>query len=426
VQLPDEWPPETHSLQVRETAHVLVAPIDRAAYIGKVTGGTRVGWQRSVAPDPEDPKVTKTRRRRKGEPCLAWVEIQPRGFLCKTLLSPSREEPHGVHQPVVRSGRITPDEYFKVMADETKVFKTADDVRADVVDKLVSTKVMLVGQSVLHVDEATYMKTDHGLIDAAALAKFWPSDFAGVNLRESVPRSLPFAWVFFERGARGPPVYPEPDKDSKPVRAAVRREIVTLLEERDGFVRIGEGEWIERKHLRVASVLAPPTGAPPGEQWIDVDLDEQVLVAYEGTTPVFATLVSTGGRKNPTPPATYRVRAKAATTAMAGDPRVPNRYEVSAVPWAVRFADGFFIHGVYWHDGFGGPRSHGCVNVSPKDAAFIFDWVRPAVPEGWSEVEVYDGGVIVRVHDHQNVDPKPFDYSREESRGEEPAPSNRF
>jgi lipoprotein-anchoring transpeptidase ErfK/SrfK len=136
--------------------------------------------------------------------------------------------------------------------------------------------------------------------------------------------------------------------------------------------------------------------------------------------------VSTGGRKNPTPPATYRVRAKAATTAMAGDPRVPNRYEVSAVPWAVRFADGFFIHGVYWHDGFGGPRSHGCVNVSPKDAAFIFDWVRPAVPEGWSEVEVYDGGVIVRVHDHQNVDPKPFDYSREESRGEEPAPSNRF
>jgi lipoprotein-anchoring transpeptidase ErfK/SrfK len=428
LELPDDWPSDTRSLSVRDTAHVRSAPLDRAAYIGKVTSGTRVGWQRSVAPDPEDPAVTRTRRRRKGEPCLAWVEILPRGFLCKTQVTPSHEEPYGVHQPVVRSGRITPDEYFKVMADETKVFKTADDVRADVVDKLVSTKVMLVGQSVLHVDETTYLKTDHGLIDAAALAKFWPSDFAGVNLREGTPKGLPFAWVFFERGGRRPSVYPAPDKDAKPVRAAARREIVTPLEENGGFVRIADGEWIERKHLRVATAFAPPPGAGTAtdEQWIDVDLDEQVLVAYEGATPVFATLVSTGGRKNPTPAATYRVRAKAATTAMAGDAKVPNRYEVSAVPWAVRFADGFFIHGVYWHDGFGGARSHGCVNVSPKDAAFIFDWVRPAVPEGWSEVEVYDGGVIVRVHDHQNVDPKPFDYSREASRGEEPPASNRF
>ena len=110
---------------------------------------------------------------------------------------------------------------------------------------------------------------------------------------------------------------------------------------------------------------------------------------------------------------------------MAGDPNIPNRYEVSAVPWAVRFADGFFIHGVYWHDGFGGPRSHGCVNVSPKDAAFLFDWVTPTVPEGWSEVEVLDAsGPIVRVHDHQIPDPPAFDYTKETQGGQKP--SNRF
>ncbi|HEX4341132.1 MAG TPA: L,D-transpeptidase [Polyangiaceae bacterium] len=427
MAVPDDFPPDTRSLRVNETAHVLVAPLDRALYLGKVLGGTRVAWRRVVAPDPEDPEVVKKRHRRRGEPCLAWVEIEPRGFLCKTMLTPSRDEPYGVRQPVVQSGHLTPDDYFKVMADETKVYKTADDVRAEVVDKLVSTKVMLVGESVLHIDETPYLKTDHGFIDASALAKFWPSDFAGVKVTGD--KTLPFAWVFFERGARRPHVYPTPDLEAKPVRDAARREIVPLLEETNGFVRIGDAQWIERKHLRVAAVTAPPAGVGANEQWIDVDLDEQVLVAYEGTTPVFATMVSTGGKKNPTPPATYRVRAKAATTTMAGDVKVPNRYEVSAVPWAVRFADGFFIHGVYWHDGFGGARSHGCVNVSPKDAAYIFEWITPAVPDGWTEVEVLDGqGPIVRLRDRKNPDPKPFDYTHEDPQGEgrSSAGTNRF
>src|SRR6185312_4025543 len=116
------------------------------------------------------------------------------------------------------------------------------------------------------------------------------------------------------------------------------------------------------------------------------------------------------------------VRAKAATTPMAGDPSVPNRYEVSGVPWAVRFADGFFIHGVYWHDGFGGPRSHGCVNVAPRDAALIYDWIGPAVPDGWSELEVpYGEGAIVRVRDKRNPDPPVFDYAKEEPWNVNPA-----
>jgi hypothetical protein len=100
---------------------------------------------------------------------------------------------------------------------------------------------------------------------------------------------------------------------------------------------------------------------------------------------------------------------------MAGDPSIENRYEVSGVPWAVRFADGFYVHGVYWHDGFGGPRSHGCVNLSAKDAATVYEWIAPQVPEGWSEVEVPGGeGAIVRVRDRDNPSPPEFDYSEEE------------
>jgi len=257
------------------------------------------------------------------------------------------------------------------------------------------------------------MKTDHGLIQADRLAKFWPSDFSGVVVAPRPPLAFPFGWVFVERWAKKPFVLPSPDSKSEPVRTAARREIVPILEERDGFVRIGDGEWIDRKYVRVARLTDPPDGVSDSDQWVDVDRDEQVLVAYRGKAPVFATLVSTGGKK-PTPLATYRVRAKAATTSMDGDPSVPNRYEVSAVPWAVRFGEGLFIHGVYWHDGFGGPRSHGCVNVSPKDAAFFFDWIGPPMPDGWSEVEVPAGeGAIVRIRDRDHPSPPPFDYSKE-------------
>jgi hypothetical protein len=408
VSLPDDFPAGTRSLQLREVAHVFELPSERARYIGKIVGGTRVAWRRVVAPDPPDPK-----QRSRPERCTAWVEIVPRGWLCTSLLVPSPDEPLGMRQPVIRAGRPTPDDYFKVMADDTKAFKSEDDVRADTVDKLVSTKVMLVATGVVHVDETPYMRTDHGLIEADRLARFWPSDFAGIMAKDRSASTFPFGWIFFERWGKKPSVLSSPDPKSAQVRNAIRREIVPISEERDGYVRIGEGEWIDRKYVRIARLSDPPNGVTGTEQWVDVDRDEQVLVAYEGKTPVFSTLVSTGGKK-PTPVGIYRVRAKAATTSMDGDPSVPNRYEVSAVPWAVRFGDGLFIHGVYWHDGFGGPRSHGCVNVSPKDAAFLFDWIGPAMPDGWSEIEVPLGeGAIVRVRDREHPSPPVFEYSNE-------------
>jgi hypothetical protein len=408
ASLTEDFPVGTRSLKVREVTHVFEAPTGRARYIGKVVGGTRVAWRRIVAPDPLDPK-----KQLRPERCQAWVEIEPRGWVCKSFLDASPDEPGGVKQPVVKAGRPTPDDYFKVLEDDTKAFKSEDDVRSDAVDKVVSTKVMLVATGVVHVDETPYMKTDHGLIEADRLARFWPSDFAGIVPASRPGLAFPFGWVFVERWAKKPFILPSPDPKSEPVRQAGRREIVPILEERDGYVRIAEGEWIDHRYVRIARLTEPPEGVAESDQWVDVDRDEQVLVAYRGKTPVFSTLVSTGGKK-PTPLGTFRVRAKAATTSMDGDPTVPNRYEVSAVPWAVRFGDGLFIHGVYWHDGFGGPRSHGCVNVSPKDAAFFYDWIGPAVPDGWSEVEVPIGeGPVVRVRDRDHPTPPVFDYSKE-------------
>jgi lipoprotein-anchoring transpeptidase ErfK/SrfK len=68
--------------------------------------------------------------------------------------------------------------------------------------------------------------------------------------------------------------------------------------------------------------------------------------------------------------------------------RGTSAFELRDVPWIQYFDAGFALHGAYWHDVFGIPRSHGCVNLSPIDARYVFNWTEPKVPEGWHGVNV--------------------------------------
>jgi lipoprotein-anchoring transpeptidase ErfK/SrfK len=126
----------------------------------------------------------------------------------------------------------------------------------------------------------------------------------------------------------------------------------------------------------------------PRERWIDIDLDSQVLVAYEGSEPVFTTLVSTGARRSPTATGTYRIWVKFAETDMNGQMDGEAPYSVATVPWTQFFAVDLALHTAYWHDKFATPRSHGCVNLAPRDARWVYDfaeegtWVYVFDPSG--------------------------------------------
>ncbi len=74
-------------------------------------------------------------------------------------------------------------------------------------------------------------------------------------------------------------------------------------------------------------------------------------------------------------------------------------YAVEAVPDVMFFDRGYGIHGTYWHDRFGTPKSHGCVNVSLNDARWLFDFTGPHLPRGWSAVfpTATERGTLVRV-----------------------------
>lgn len=105
------------------------------------------------------------------------------------------------------------------------------------------------------------------------------------------------------------------------------------------------------------------------ERWIDVDLSSQRLYAYEGETLIGSFLVSTGTWQHPTLTGQYHVYIKLRYTDMSGP-----GYFLPDVPYTMYYYKGYGIHGTYWHNNFGTPMSHGCVNMRTGDAAWLYDW----------------------------------------------------
>lgn len=115
---------------------------------------------------------------------------------------------------------------------------------------------------------------------------------------------------------------------------------------------------------------ALPTPMMPGsdgERWIDVNLTEQLLIAYEGETPVYWVLVSTGLPRTPTVVGQFRIYAKYEYADMTGE-----NYDLPDVPYTMYFYKDYGLHGTYWHSNFGHPMSHGCVNLPTPDAEWLY------------------------------------------------------
>jgi lipoprotein-anchoring transpeptidase ErfK/SrfK len=115
------------------------------------------------------------------------------------------------------------------------------------------------------------------------------------------------------------------------------------------------------------STSQPSTGN--AGKWIDINLSTQTLTAYSGRTAVYRARVSTGTWRTPTVVGTFRVYVKHLSTRMAGP-----GYNLPNVPYTMYFYRGYSIHGTYWHNNFGTPMSHGCVNMATPDARWLFNW----------------------------------------------------
>lgn len=224
--------------------------------------------------------------------------------------------------------------------------------------------------------------------------------FHGVELGEE--RTLPVAWAV--RGAHPRIVRERDDGAIKLVKSPNHEPIerLSLLENYKDRVRVG-GQWVHElddgSYLRdwfaaVARPMERPKGVGKDEPWVHVDLGQQTLVLYRGDTPAYATLVSTGLDGHNTPVGEFRIQRKHITDTMSdiGADAADDRYSIEDVPWTQYFKGSLALHGAFWHERFGMQRSHGCVNLSPIDAQYIFARTWPAVPEGWHGASTFKSG----------------------------------
>jgi hypothetical protein len=109
------------------------------------------------------------------------------------------------------------------------------------------------------------------------------------------------------------------------------------------------------------------------EKWIDVNLTTQMVTAYEGQQPVFRARASTGIWKYPTVTGSFNIYVKYEQARMVGGSG-EDAYDLADVPYVMYFHGGYGLHGTYWHNNFGTPMSHGCVNLSIPDAQWLFNW----------------------------------------------------
>ncbi|MBN1264217.1 MAG: L,D-transpeptidase family protein [Anaerolineales bacterium] len=105
------------------------------------------------------------------------------------------------------------------------------------------------------------------------------------------------------------------------------------------------------------------------DRWVDVDLGDQTLTAYEGAEPVETFLISSGLPVHPTVDGLFVIWRKYVSTDMSGP-----GYYLPDVPYTMYFYKGYGLHGTYWHDNFGNPMSHGCVNMRTEEAKWLYEF----------------------------------------------------
>ncbi|TPV94909.1 MAG: L,D-transpeptidase [Myxococcales bacterium FL481] len=251
-----------------------------------------------------------------------------------------------------------------------------------------------------------YWRTARGAyVPKAHTFKYEAKDFAGRELDET--RTLPVGYVIKKTAALF-----ELDEAGKLRKRGQleRREFVDLTEavEVNGknYMATTDGQLVDAARLAMPQVRPLPKGLEPWERWIDVDLSSQVLVAYEGDRPVYVTLVSTGKKgteEEPfeTPVGRWRIYSKQVTSNMDGTTATDGNYAIQDVPWVMYFDGSYALHGAFWHRSFGYVRSHGCVNLGPSDARWLFQWTYPSLPDGWHGVHATDSapGTTVVVHE---------------------------
>ncbi|MGH1345136.1 MAG: L,D-transpeptidase [Nannocystales bacterium] len=314
---------------------------------------------------------------------LGWADLGHHGFACMDDTR-NGEGAIAYAQPKMRA-ELTPFYYAKVkVGHDAPRYRNlrALNAGADPIDTLKEgvdyafvVRRRSKGQLVLIDDQRRVVREQD-------VRRFRPSRFEGRDLEaEPVPEGKVLAWVSNWPKA---PAYSRASTSSElATNVTYHDQLLVEPADTDGWYKLDDGSFISTDDVRVFSTPTDrPDGVTEGEIWVDIDLEQQVLSVMLGDAAIYTTLVSSG-LKSPTPRGLFRIHNKRAVGSMSSAPGADDFYSVQAVPHVQYFLGSFALHSAYWHDGFGRPISHGCVNLSPKDAKHVFSLTTPSLPMGW-------------------------------------------
>jgi len=269
---------------------------------------------------------------------------------------------------------LTPDAYERVITDTAPVYHHPLEALAGLppVRTLETGFVFVSVIGTINLQDQTFYEINQGeYMRAEDLKDALPSSFQGMGF--GAPPAAPVGWVINRVRASVTPGAP-PDAAAAYLGRYQAFQVYGVQRVGDwDWYLIGPDQWVEQRNLALVHPT-PPAGAPGTV--IAVDTYEETLSVYQNGQLIFATLVSSGSRYFPTRPGTFKVWAKLTHGKMSGAYRDDRSdyYFLEDVPWILYYDGDRALHGAYWHDNFGIKSSHGCVNLSPKDARWLYDY----------------------------------------------------
>lgn len=309
-----------------------------------------------------------------GDPCATWnapgCSFGLPTATYEALLAEMTANPAPVVTPItIDTEHVSTFTFFRVKVGAQRFDAPNGNVIGAVGDGLNFVSVYGRRDGFAQMRDGTWLRSSD-------LEKTFASSYAGVQLAQ--PLTRPMAWIVQTALTSTYPGGPSLPENSVVKRYTLVNLYHTVRKGQWDWFLIGPGQWIEQRKVSKYDPRLLPADAPAplatAGKWVAVDLYEQVMVAYEGDKVQAVSLVSTGLPPLNTRPGVFKVYQRLDLTPLRGSMGEADGYSLPNVPYAMFFDGEIGFHGVYWHDGFGFMRSHGCVNLSISDARWLFEW----------------------------------------------------
>ncbi|MBW6466165.1 MAG: L,D-transpeptidase [Brevefilum sp.] len=200
------------------------------------------------------------------------------------------------------------------------------------------------------------------------------TNFQGLEFFEN-PKS-DFGWIIDPTGSYTAPSFGARTTGKAYLRATKIQVFETVKAEGFFWYKISPEEWVNSQKARVVTLRPTPPEGVQSNRWIELDLFQQTIMAYEDGQLLFATIMASGLDPFFTQPGVFTIYQKKPLETMQGSFEADKSdfYYLEDVPWTMYYDQARAIHTAYWHTYFGYPQSHGCINLSPGDAKWLFEW----------------------------------------------------